>query len=143
MSEAPKYFDPEVRLAQKAAARAKDDADLASGKRTAAEIQRQNSFAVGLDLKNATVHVPNTSAWDEPMASETPAYIETVQRVIAAVNEGFKAGLSHAATAEILRDLAGEIERGDIARDPWGPEDSRSPEQRAELLKRRRKRKSW
>lgn len=63
MSDEPKYFDPRRRLAEKAAARDQDDADLASGKRTAAEIQAENSWATGLDLKNARVHVPNPGAW--------------------------------------------------------------------------------
>lgn len=125
MSDERKYFDPAKRLRDKQRSRDQDDADLASGRRTAEEVQRTNSFAHGLDLVNATVRVHNTDAWDEPMPSETPAYRETVQRVIAAISDGFKAGLSHEAAAEILLDLAGEIERGDIVRDPWGPDDSR------------------
>lgn len=67
-----KYFDPAKRITEKAAARAKDDADLASGARTAAEIQAENSFSAGLDLPNAKVHVHNTAAWDEPMSIPEP-----------------------------------------------------------------------
>ena len=62
-------FDPAARIREKAIARAKDDADLASGARTAAEIQEANSFAKGLDLPNAQIRVRNLEAWDVPAPS--------------------------------------------------------------------------
>jgi hypothetical protein len=67
-----RYFDPAERIAEKQRSRDQDDADLASGRRTAAEIQQTNSFSAGLDLPNATVHVPNLEAWEEPMSTPEP-----------------------------------------------------------------------
>jgi hypothetical protein len=61
----PATFDVAARLADKQAARDKDDADLAAGHVSAEELQRRNSFATGLDLPNAVVRVPNPDAWDE------------------------------------------------------------------------------
>jgi len=58
-----RYFDPAERIREKQRARDRDDADLASGRASAAEVQRRNSFAAGLDLVNAEIHVPNPSAW--------------------------------------------------------------------------------
>ena len=58
-----RYFDPAERIREKQRARDRDDLDLASGRVSAGELQQRNSFAAGLDLVNAEIHVPNPNAW--------------------------------------------------------------------------------
>lgn len=52
-----KTFDPKERMREKQAARDADDEALRTGRITREELQRQNSFAAGLDLRNAKVVV--------------------------------------------------------------------------------------
>ena len=58
-----RYFDPAERIREKQRARDQDDHDLAHGHVSAEDLQRRNSFAVGLDLVNAEISVPNPAAW--------------------------------------------------------------------------------
>lgn len=69
----------------------------------------------------------------------TEPYRATLVAVMHAIGCRLRAGLSHECAAELLRDLADDYETGNIAVDPWGPEDSRSPELRAAMLTRRRR----
>lgn len=114
--------DPKAGIRAEQRARDQDDADLVSGTRSAVEIQEAGSFAKGLNMVNATPGPPHAEASGAPVS---PPYRDTTSPVIQAINDCFEAGLSHAATAQLLRELADDVERGDIARDPWGPNDSR------------------
>jgi hypothetical protein len=57
----PGTFDPVARRLEKEAARAKDDADLKSGRVTRAELTRRNSFLASFDLSKAQVRFPERS----------------------------------------------------------------------------------
>jgi hypothetical protein len=58
-------------------------------------------------------------------------YGAAVDAVSKAISYSFDVGLGHAALVEILRDLANDLENGDLARDPYGPLDSRLVDARA------------
>lgn len=60
-----------------------------------------------------------------PADLDTRSYNDTYVALLKALNVAFDLRMSHANIAVVLRDLAGDIERGDVARDPWGPNDSR------------------
>ncbi len=49
------YYDPALRDLEKQHARERDDADLASGRVSASELQRRNSFFNGFDVKGAII----------------------------------------------------------------------------------------
>jgi hypothetical protein len=54
-----RFYDPNARIREKQAARDQDDADLASGRVSAAELARRNDFFVGLDVRNAEIEIRN------------------------------------------------------------------------------------
>lgn len=54
-----RFYDPNARIREKQAARDEDDADLASGRVSAAEISVRNNFFAGLDVRSAEIEIRN------------------------------------------------------------------------------------
>jgi len=50
-------YDPNERIREKQRAREQDDADLASGRVSAAELSARNNFFAGFDIRNAEIEL--------------------------------------------------------------------------------------
>ncbi len=82
-----------------------------------------------------------TKTYEAPMRELLPPAITDETRPVYDAACALLPTMGNQAVAQLLREIAAEIARGDVAHDPWGPGDSRSPELRAEILKRRRRKR--